>query len=348
VVAGALAGALVAALVLISGIAATDDQPAAPSAATAVPTSTSSLAANRVQQVLAKVSPSVVTIHTNTSSGEAAGTGVIYDTSGLVITNAHVVEGAQKIEVDLSDGTTAAADLVGAAKEADVAVLRMQNPPGNLVPAELGSSAQLAVGQEVVAIGNSLNLGEQPSVTLGIVSAKNRSITAPTGALLPGLIQTDAAINPGNSGGPLVDLGGRVVGINTAIVEGAQSVGFSLGIDTVLPLVKDLAAGLAPQVVTPKLGVQVRDIVTVDPAVLQQYGISEQTGAFVEAVQPDTGAENAGVQPGDVIVSIEGHKVRSAADVGRLVNEKRPGDQVKFTVRRQGKDIDSVATLTNG
>ena len=172
----------------------------------------------------------------------APGSGIVLSADGLVLTNAHVIGSVGDITVVLSDGSEHPATLVGASPDDDLAVIQVQDVDEDLVPAELGSSDDLQVGDEVIAIGNALNLGGEPTVTRGIVSAKDRDLNA-EGVTLEGLIQTDAAINPGNSGGPLVNAAGQVVGMNTAIVADAQNLGFSIAIDVARPIIEDLKAG---------------------------------------------------------------------------------------------------------
>lgn len=297
-----------------------------------------------VQSLLNKVSPSVVSIHTGTRQGDAAGSGVVISEDGLVLTNAHVVEGAQTIEVDFSDGRTATARLIGAVAANDVALVKAEvDEP--VTPAELGSSDALLVGDEVVAIGNALNLGDDPSVTTGIVSALSRSIQSPTGDVLAELIQTDAAINPGNSGGPLINAQGQVVGINTAILADAQNIGFALSIDSITSIIDDLKAGREVQDSGPVLGVETLDVAIVDSQVVQRFGIEATAGAFVQRVEPDSGAEAAGLQAGDVIVEVDGTRIRTASDVGEAVRSQSPGDQIEIVVERQGEQQQVTATL---
>jgi S1-C subfamily serine protease len=214
-----------------------------------------------------------------------------------------------------------------------------------VTPAELGTSADLQVGDSVVAIGNALNLGDEPSVTTGIVSATGRTIQEPTGASLDDLIQTDAAINPGNSGGPLVNSQGQVVGINTAILSDAQNIGFALSIDSIRNIVDDLQSGKQSQTSKPLLGVETVNVSGISPELAKRYGITATAGAFVQKVSSGSGAESAGVEVGDVIVAVDGKRIRSAADVGQIVRSKQPGDTLELTWERQGQEQSGTATL---
>lgn len=295
--------------------------------------------------LLDKVSPSVVSIHTGTRGGDAAGSGVVLTEDGLILTNAHVIDGAQTIEVDFADGRTAEARIIGSAPEYDVALVQAEDLAEPVTPAELGSSSDLQVGDDVVAIGNALNLGDEPSVTTGIVSALGRSIRSPSGDTLSDLIQTDAAINPGNSGGPLLNAAGQVVGINTAILADAQNVGFALSIDSITSIIDDLQAGREVANNRPVLGVETLDVAALDPSVAQRFSITATSGAFVQKVQEGSGAETAGLQAGDVIVQVDGSRIRTAADVGQVVRSKRPGDTIEVTVEREGEETTVRATL---
>jgi putative serine protease PepD len=298
-----------------------------------------------IQRLLDKVRPSVVSIHTGSRSGEAAGSGIVLSSDGLVLTNAHVIEGASVIEVDFSDGRTAEARLLGSVPEADVAVVKAMDLAEPVTPADLGESAALQVGDEVVAIGNALNLGEDPSVTTGIVSALDRSISTPGGDTLDSLIQTDAAINPGNSGGPLVNAAGQVVGVNTAILADAQNIGFALSIDSIRSLVDDIKAGREARKTTPVLGVETLDVGNVGRDVLDRFGVTATSGAFVQNVTPSSGAQEAGMRQGDVIVEVDGTRIRTAEDVGQVIRRQRPGDQVDLTWEREGRQQSGTATL---
>jgi S1-C subfamily serine protease len=301
-----------------------------------------------VQAILDHVEESVVTIETSApGQGDVfggAGTGVVLTADGLVLTNAHVIERSDGITVRTFDGATFDATLVGSEPDSDLAVIRMDDAHG-LVPADLGSSEALLVGEPVIAIGNALNLGGQPSVTTGIVSAVNRSIDGSDGRLSD-LIQTDAAINPGNSGGPLVDSSGSVVGINTALIENSQNIGFAIAIDSARPTVERLRRGdgaVTPD--TPRLGVSTVPLDSVEPAVKRRFGIEADEGAFVSDVLPGSGAEQAGVREGDVIVAIDGTRVTSNDRLGDLVRSHRPGDKVKVTIERRGDERTLEATI---
>src|SRR5690606_22340485 len=295
--------------------------------------------------ILEKVGPSVVSIHTGSRDGDAAGSGIVLSEDGLVLTNAHVVAGARTIEVDFADGRTAEARLVGSVAENDVALVQAEDLAEPVRPAELGSSSDLQVGDDVVAIGNALNLGEAPSVTTGIVSALGRSIRSPNGDTLVDLIQTDAAINAGNSGGPLVNSSGQVVGVNTAILADAQNIGFALSIDSITSIVDDLRAGREVRNTRPMLGVETLDVSMVDRTVIDRFGITATAGAFVQRVQPGSGADLAGMQAGDVIVGVDGRRIRTAADVGQAVRRHQPGDRIEIVIERSGREQRLTAVL---
>ncbi len=345
-------GAVVGALVSGGLVLAFDDDPA-PAASGVEARPASQIGTGEpmdIRALLDTVQPSVVSIEVNGSSGngifQSAGSGVVISDDGLVLTNAHVISGATSITVRFFDGSTSAADLVGSFPDDDVALVRVADTDG-LVPATLGSSSDLQVGDEVVAIGNALDLTGQPTVTQGIVSALDRQIDG-GGTSLDDLIQTDAAINPGNSGGALVAADGTVVGIPTAIIGDAQNIGFAIEIDAVKPLIDDIRAGRGE--VTPDtafLGVSTVDLADVDPAVRERFGIDTDTdaGALVQDVTPGTAAADAGLELGDVIVAIDGDDVTTSADVRDAIRAHEPGDEITITVERQGDDQDLGAQL---
>ena len=346
---GALAGGLVAALVATGITVALDDDTSAPVDRPVVTPVTTSEGTLDIQAILAKVQPSVVAVETSGSTQEGpfegAGSGIVLSADGLVLTNAHVIGSVGDITVVLPDGSQHPATLVGSSPDDDLALIQVEDVD-DLVPAQLGSSDDLRVGDEVIAIGNALNLGGEPTVTRGIVSAKDRDLTA-EGVTLEGLIQTDAAINPGNSGGPLVNAAGQVVGMNTAIVADAQNLGFSIAIDVARPIIENLKAGEGQ--VTPDqafLGVSSADLPDVPDDVKANFDIDVDEGAFVTEVVPGSAADEAGLEAGDVIVAIDGDEVTESTQVRERILDKEPGDTVEITIIREGEEQTVEATLT--
>jgi serine protease Do len=339
---GAVVGALVAGLV----VAAVKDGTKAPSGRTLTFSANTSKIPRMgdVQAILAKVEPAVVSIRTRTLSlgdflkpvpGEGAGTGFIIGSDGVIVTNNHVVAGAQSIEVVFADDRKMPARVLGKDPATDLAVVKVE--AGGLPAAALGDSDQLKVGDDVVAIGNALALEGGPTVTRGIVSALNRTITAENGVRLEHVLQTDAAINPGNSGGPLVNAAGEVVGINTAVAGDAQNIGFSIAISPARPIIDELRQGTTRT--RPFLGVK---MFTLTPSIAEGLGIKADKGALIADVTAGSGAELAGMRSGDVITAIDGKEVKAAEDVTAAVGTHKPGDQIKVTYRRgdETKDAD--------
>ncbi len=281
------------------------------------------------------------------------GSGFIWDADGHVVTNLHVIEGAAEANVRLADGRDYAASLVGASRAHDIAVLRIRVPVNPPAPIPIGMSHDLQVGQKVYAIGNPFGLDW--TLTTGIVSALDRSLTGDHGVLIEHLVQTDAAINPGNSGGPLLDSAGRLIGMNTAIFSpsGASAgVGFAVPVDTVNRVVPELIA--KGHYSRPSLGIEVDEALSA--AIGRRLGI---TGAAVLRVRPGSPAERVGLRgvrigprnsiiPGDVIVAVDGKEVGSVARLLARLDDYQPGDTVKLTVWRDGKRIQIPATLTSG
>ena len=312
-----------------------------------------------IQQILAKVQPGVVSIRTQAFQGgrglfdleptpvRGAGTGVILTPAGEILTNAHVVSGATAIKVTLDRETSPRdADLLGLDASSDVAIIKLRDTKGlEGRPVSLGSSARLKVGDSVVAIGNALALPGGPTVTQGIVSALDRSLSDGN-EQLSGLIQTDAAINPGNSGGPLVDARGEVIGINTAVIQNtgrsaAQNIGFAIAIDNVKPMLDRLRKGDAagPQGF---LGVST---VTLTPEIKDRLGFAADQGAVVADVEPGTPAESAGLQPNDVITKIGSKDIKSSADLQAAIRALAPGTRVDIQWKRGNEDRKASVTL---
>jgi S1-C subfamily serine protease len=289
-----------------------------------------------IREVLAKVQPGVVSVRTNLG----AGTGMILTPDGQVVTNYHVIQGASSIHVTLFGETEQrTATVLGSDHGNDVALLKIA-AASDLPTVTLGDSSTLQVGDDLVAIGNALNLPGGPTVTTGIVSAKDRTLDDPT--LPENLIQTDAAINPGNSGGPLVNSDGEVVGMNTLVIqqanadEAAQNLGFAIAVNTIKPLLPQLAKGVTT---TPAyLGV---GVTTLTPQLAQQYDVAATHGAMVSQVQADGPAGQAGLQQYDVITTFDGKDVSTDSDLISLISAHRPGDTVKVVFVR-GQDTHTV------
>ena len=307
-------------------------------------------AGNMVKAAYQVVSPSVVSIDTKgiDTSGfrglqpaEGSGSGIVISEDGLVLTNAHVVRGATSITVRFSDRSEKPAILVGSSTENDVALVRVQDVTG-LQAAQLGSSASLEVGDDVVAVGNALALDGGPTVTTGIISALDRDISDQD-VSLEGLIQTDAAINPGNSGGPLVNAAGQVVGMNTAIIQNSNNIGFAIAIDRIKPLIDEIKTGTGQFAPKTFLGVSTQ---TVNAEVQAAYGLVTGTGAIVVGVQPGSPAENAGLESGDVIVKFDGVAVSSSEQLQKAVRDKKPQD--KAVIEWQRGDQKRTATVVLG
>jgi len=297
------------------------------------------------QAVAAAVKDSVVAITVTTSQGEAQGSGVIVDDAGHIVTNNHVVSGAQddKVQVTLTDGRIFTADVVGTDPTTDLAVVKLQDAPDDLTPAALGDSSAVAVGDPVMAVGNPLGLAN--TVTTGIVSAVDRPVsTTESGsneAVVTNAIQIDAAVNPGNSGGPLFDAQGKVIGITSSIATTSSESG-SIGLGFAIPV--DLADMIAGQLIKDGtaehafLGVGLTDNTATADGVTR-------AGAQVQSVTSGSPAATAGVQEGDVIVAIDGKAVAGAESLTGYVRAYASGDKVTLTLVRDGKSLDVDVTL---
>jgi S1-C subfamily serine protease len=265
--------------------------------------------------------------------GAGAGSGFLFTPDGYVLTNAHVAEGGRQFAVSRTDGESAPAQLVGADAATDLAVIRIDG--AHLPFAELGSSAALRVGQLVVAIGNPL--GFSSTVSAGVVSALGRTMRANDGRLMEGIIQIDAALNPGNSGGPLVDTRGRVVGVNTAVILGAQGIGFSVPIDTARWVLAELMR--AGRVRRGHLGIagQARPL---DKRTARRHELSNPSCVEVLRVEGDGPAARAGLREGDLIVSLDGKAVPGIDDIHRALDGASVGRRMKLSLVRAGRLIE--------
>jgi serine protease Do len=264
------------------------------------------------------------------------GSGFIVSKDGKILTNNHVVDGTDKIAVTLSDGKAYEGRVLGKDPAFDLAVVKI-DPDSDLTILELGDSDSIEVGEWVVAIGNPYGL--EHTVTVGVISAKNRSIHT-NDVNFDGFLQTDAAINPGNSGGPLIDMEGKVVGINTAIVPYAQGLGFAVPVDMAKQIVGDLIAyGRAKR---GWLGVSVQNLTG---EFAEAYGVDAETGVIVGDVFSGSAAERAGLRRGDVIVSVDGEEVEDVRWFVDKVRSRAPGAILRLEVIRGGKSLDVTARL---
>jgi len=300
-----------------------------------------------IADVVARVKPSVVAIETEVTlvdffrgqyTQEGAGSGWIISEDGYVVTNNHVVEGAETISVILDDERVIAAEVVGTDRLTDLAVLRIDAE--NLVAAAVGDSLELRIGDWVVAIGNSLGQGIR--ATQGIVSRKDVSIQVDQGQELQGLIETDAAINPGNSGGPLVNMAGEVIGINSVkhAEVGVEGVGYAISTSEAIPIIRQLIN--TGYVVRPWLGVS---LYTVDEFVVSRYDLKVDEGVFVVTVAAGSPADKAGLEPGDVITSFASQEVPEVNALIRGIHTAQVGQSVEIIYWRGETETATQATL---
>jgi S1-C subfamily serine protease len=361
----AIIGGLVTALFLFVGVHGLKDRSdsvtikeVAPAHKSSGPTLVSNEGSS-VREVYTRDSRGVVSVDVaaTSESGPGGGSGFVVDKAGHIVTNQHVVEGAEGISVRFADGVRREAEVVGQDPSTDVALIKVEAPREALEPLTLGDSNSVGVGEPVIAIGDPLNVGM--SVTTGVVSGLGRSIKAPNDYTINDAVQTDAAINPGNSGGPLLDSRGTVIGVNAQIASesgGFEGVGFAVPINTVKGVMKQLITD--GKVVHGYIGVSMFEF-GIDE--LSAYaGLSEKTlreryglpgnGAIVSEVTPDGPAEKAGIRGGneqgiegipvpigDVITGIEGAPVSSSDDVIEVVNSVKPGDKLMMTVVTPGE-----------
>ncbi|MBU3214987.1 trypsin-like peptidase domain-containing protein [Clostridium estertheticum] len=299
-----------------------------------------------VPQIVKKVSSSVVAISTKTTavssdlSGQTAqqegvGTGVIFNKDGYILTNYHVVSGAQNVKVTLSDGKEVSAKVINYDAASDVAVIKLADNTKVPGVAEFGDSDKIEVGESVVAIGNPLGKEFLGSVTTGVVSALNRQVSIENKNLK--FIQTDAAINAGNSGGPLVNSKGQVIGINTAKIgeTGVEGLGFSIPINAITPKIENLIKPIL------NIGISCRDVTS---AMAKEYNSS--VGVLILQVKEFSAAEKGGITPGDVIVKFDGKNIKTVAEINKIKATHKAGDVVKTEIVRDGKTIKVNITLS--
>lgn len=292
-----------------------------------------------------QVRPSVVALQVQGQGKAETGSGVVIDDSGRIMTNNHVVEGADKVQVMMKDGRIFQADILGTDQATDLAIVQLKDAPDDLQPADLGTSSELVVGQPVMAVGNPLGLDS--TVTTGIISALERPVMAsetdPSNATVTNAIQIDAAINPGNSGGPLFNAAGQVIGINSSIATTSKTSG-SVGLGFAIPI--DLAHQIAEQLITEGKAEHAFLGVSMTDGAGSAGGVTRM-GAHVEEVDSGTPAAEAGIQPGDVIVGIDGRAVGSAEALTGFVREYRSGDEVDITLIRSDQEQTVTAVLAS-
>ncbi|MDO4183317.1 MAG: trypsin-like peptidase domain-containing protein [Coriobacteriia bacterium] len=293
----------------------------------------------------------------NSNSGEltntSLGSGVVISTDGYILTNYHVIEGADALKVTV-EGTEYDAEIIGSDSSSDVAVIKVSNANGKTFTAiELGDSDNLNIGEWVMSIGSPFGL--EQSVATGIVSAVNRSqvysdsssnyygYSTGESTIYTNMIQTDAAINPGNSGGALVDADGKLIGINTLIESYSgnySGVGFAIPVNYAIALSQQIISGETPS--HAQMGISTT---TINSSIAQRYGFSVSSGAYVAQVSPGSGAEAAGVKVGDIITSVDGATIESSSDVQLAVRSKNIGDTIAVTVNRSGETLTLQVTL---
>ena len=294
---------------------------------------------NKVLEIIEKISKSVVNISTiklvhnlfyKAVPVAGMGSGTIIDPEGLILTNNHVVGGADKINVTLWNNKVIEGKTIGSCTIHDIAVVKIDGK--NLQAAKLGDSEKLRVGQRVYAIGNPFGLTGGPSVTSGVISAINRTIESQRG-LLENLVQTDAAINPGNSGGPLVDLAGKVVAINTAIIPFAQGIGFAIPINSAKTCTNGIVTeGIAKR---PWLGIIG---LSINKQIASYYGLPVSKGVLVTKVAEGSPAKEAGMGDGDIILEVDNIETKRIEDLVEEIHKRKIGDQVKIFALRKGKE----------
>jgi serine protease Do len=291
---------------------------------------------NRVTAAVGKLEESIVMVNSTRLERrfygivplEGAGSGIIIDRKGLIITNNHVIDGANQVQVHLKDGRTFTGDVVGSDEATDVAVIRVE--ASDLPASELGNSETLKVGQLVLAIGNALALPGGPTVSMGVLSAKGRPLPG-TDFIFEGLLQTDAAVNPGNSGGPLADLDGRVIGITTMMIPYAQGMGFAIPINTVKKIAEEIVE--TGHVSRRWIGISGVDV---NPPLARRYGLRTESGFLVAEVVQGSPADYSGLRSGDVIVGADGAEVKLTKDLLFAISKVGPGSAIRLDIDRMG------------
>lgn len=301
----------------------------------------------KATKAVEKISPSVVNIVTkrmmghdrfNTYEFQGAGSGVIMNPEGYILTNNHVVEQTKKVDVYLCNGEKYEGTVIGTDPSTDIAVIKINGD--NFYSGEFGNSDTLQPGQMAIAIGNSLGLSGGPSVTIGVISAIRRNIPSERG-VLENMIQTDAAINPGNSGGPLIDSNGNIIGINNAIIPFAHGIGFAIPINVAKDVANELIAH--GRVTRPWLGILGIDV---NPTLASYYQLASDEGALIVQINEASPADKAGLKPGDIIIEIEGKHMKGMEDVRHTIWKRKVGEDITLKILRKHQRILGSLTLS--
>lgn len=294
-----------------------------------------------VVRAVEQVGPSVVTIELGRGGDRRGlggqGSGFVIAPDGLILTNSHVVHNAKSIHVSFPDGRRLPADVIGEDPDTDLAVVR--STASELAALKLGDSQAIKVGQLVIAIGNPL--GFSATVTAGVVSALGRSLRSRSGRLMDDIIQTDAALNPGNSGGPLVNSRGEVVGVNTAVISGAQGLCFAIAANTAQFVVARLIRD--GRIRRSYVGVAGQNT-PIARQIVRFYGLAVPSGVLVVTIEPDSPAAKSGLREGDIIIALDGHAVSGIDQLHRLLTEERIGQEAAVTVIRRTEKVEVTVT----
>jgi putative serine protease PepD len=302
-----------------------DDTPAATPTATAQPVART---ASSIAAVYERVKDGVVKISASGATGGATGSGFVIDEEGHIVTNQHVVAGAESVSVEFADGSEETAEIVGTDPSTDIAVLDVDRPSSLLTPLSFAAEGSLQVGNDVIAIGSPFGL--EGTVTTGVISALGREITSPNGFQIENAVQTDAALNQGNSGGPVLDTQGRVVGVAAQIRSesgGSDGIGYAIPGDTAQRVAREL----------------IQDG-SVDHAYLG-VSLPDDGAARLQEVRRDTPADRAGLQSGDEVKAVDGDAIESGDDLRAAIDAKKPGNKITLTIERAGNERTVQVTL---
>jgi len=289
-------------------------------------------AVDKVKNAVVKVDKFSNIMGTERMSG--SGSGFVFSSDGLILTNSHVIENSDRLIVTLLDGSEFPAEVTGNDKDTDIAIIKVYG--SGYSPAKLGVSGDLRIGQLVIAIGNPL--GYQHSVSVGVLSGVGRTMRTPDGHLVDNILQSDAAMNPGNSGGPMIDTDGDVIGINTAIIPSAQGLSFSIGIDTA----KEIASHLIShgKVIKAFLGLMIHEI-EINPMIINLYKLNSKKGLLITGVENSSPAARASLREGDIIVEFNGRDISGSGELTRhLIGGNLISKPTKIKIVRQTRILE--------